>query len=202
MTPPVSGLDHLKTPGPAKDPQSFLGAPGSSGPHAPGPASPSWCCRPRILGFSPLRPAHLWSFFSRTDPSTPQLRLSSQRCSGSLLLHCHLPDTPGLTSQTPLAEPEARSPGLWWGFPVGLRSACWLVTQCWALCFRLEALLPRRPSPAGPGCRMGLSLGHRGPGGTDRESDREAEREEGRGEGKEERDSTGSEGQLRASPVT
>ena len=132
----------------------------------------------------------------------PQLPISSQRCSGSRLLHCHLPDTPGLTSQTPLAEPEARSPGLWWGFPVGLRSACWLVTQCWALCFRLEALLPRRPSPAGPGCRMGLSLGHRGPGGTDRESDREAEREEGRGEGKEERDSTGSEGQLRASPVT
>ena len=61
---------------------------------------------------------------------------------------------------------------------------------------------PQTPVSCWPGCHMGLSLGHRGPGGTDRESDREAESKEGRGEGKEERDSTGSKGQLRASPVT
>ena len=62
--------------------------------------------------------------------------------------------------------------------------------------------VPQTPVSCWPGCHVGLSLGHRGPGGTDRESDREAESKEGRGEGKEERDSTGSKGQLRASPVT
>ena len=143
-----------------------------------------WAFLPSGLLISgPFSPGQIHPAPSRFPP----VGGAQELCVRSLLRHGQSPYTPSLTPQDPLAESGARSPGLWWGFPVGWgRGAGHPASGC-RLCSP-DARVPLALAAMGP------LPGAPGPGGTDRESDREAESEEGRGEGNEEGDSTGSRG--------
>ena len=139
--------------------------------------------RSGLLISGPFSPGQI-----RPPPSCPSpVGGARELCVRSPLRRGRSPYTPSLTPQDPLTESEVRSPGLWWGFPVGWGCSDGHPASGWRPCFPdarvLLALAAMGPLPGAPG-----------PGETDRESDREAESEEGRGEGNEEGDSTGSRG--------